>query len=451
MPTLRHLAINADDVQRAKAFYETVFGWRFEPWGPPDYYQAHEAGEGFIMRAAGPPRNRSRVRRCWGSRRPSRSTTSPRPRPRSRPPAAGSRGAADLHRGRRPAGLLPDPEGNLFGRHAVRQRARFELRRRLSASARRRRPIRTATRLDRHDHPWGQLAFCNSGVMRVISDAAAWLSPPTRAIWLPAGRRARDRHEAARWRPASSTWRRNWPRRCRREPRVVEVVPLLRELILHILKLPHAASGRARAGPARRALLVDLLLAGAAASTSPCRCRATAARSPSPIGCRPRRPSPPALADLARRAGASLRTLQRLFPAETGPDAGGLAAEGAADHRRRGAQRRRAGRGHGRRLRLREPQRLHHRLQAPVRRHARTLSARAAGSTRSRALASRSHALVQRLVALGEAEADDRGHRIGLVEGGDRDRRDAGLLHRAQAELHVASATPEAARSTLRK
>jgi predicted enzyme related to lactoylglutathione lyase len=36
---IRHLAINADDVQRAKAFYETVFGWRLEPWGPPDYYQ----------------------------------------------------------------------------------------------------------------------------------------------------------------------------------------------------------------------------------------------------------------------------------------------------------------------------------------------------------------------------------------------------------------------------
>jgi len=53
MPTLRHLAINADDVQRAKAFYEGVFGWRFKPWGPPDYYQAHEAGEGFTMALQG--------------------------------------------------------------------------------------------------------------------------------------------------------------------------------------------------------------------------------------------------------------------------------------------------------------------------------------------------------------------------------------------------------------
>jgi predicted enzyme related to lactoylglutathione lyase len=44
----RHLALNADDVQRAKAFYETVFGWRFEPWGPPNYYQARNAADGLI-------------------------------------------------------------------------------------------------------------------------------------------------------------------------------------------------------------------------------------------------------------------------------------------------------------------------------------------------------------------------------------------------------------------
>jgi predicted enzyme related to lactoylglutathione lyase len=45
---LRHLAINADDVQRAKGFYEAVFGWRFEPWGPLDYYQVKNAGDGFL-------------------------------------------------------------------------------------------------------------------------------------------------------------------------------------------------------------------------------------------------------------------------------------------------------------------------------------------------------------------------------------------------------------------
>jgi predicted enzyme related to lactoylglutathione lyase len=45
---LRHFAINADDVSRAKAFYEGVFGWTFDPWGPPDFYQVKNAGEGLL-------------------------------------------------------------------------------------------------------------------------------------------------------------------------------------------------------------------------------------------------------------------------------------------------------------------------------------------------------------------------------------------------------------------
>ena len=31
-------AINADDVPRARNFYQSVFGWGFEPWGPPGFY-----------------------------------------------------------------------------------------------------------------------------------------------------------------------------------------------------------------------------------------------------------------------------------------------------------------------------------------------------------------------------------------------------------------------------
>ncbi|MDG0857190.1 VOC family protein [Pelomonas puraquae] len=45
---LRHFAINAADVDRAKAFYEAVFGWRIEPWGPPDFYQVKDAGQGLL-------------------------------------------------------------------------------------------------------------------------------------------------------------------------------------------------------------------------------------------------------------------------------------------------------------------------------------------------------------------------------------------------------------------
>ncbi|MGV7208972.1 VOC family protein [Oxalobacteraceae bacterium A2-2] len=46
--TLRHFAINADDVGRAKTFYESVFGWRFDPWGPPEFYQVRNAGQGVL-------------------------------------------------------------------------------------------------------------------------------------------------------------------------------------------------------------------------------------------------------------------------------------------------------------------------------------------------------------------------------------------------------------------
>ncbi|MDQ6891708.1 MAG: VOC family protein [Acidobacteriota bacterium] len=43
--TLRHFAINADDVGRARRFYERVFGWTFQPWGPPEFFMV-ETGAG---------------------------------------------------------------------------------------------------------------------------------------------------------------------------------------------------------------------------------------------------------------------------------------------------------------------------------------------------------------------------------------------------------------------
>jgi hypothetical protein len=36
-----HFAINADDLKRARRFYENVFGWTFEPWGPPGFFLIH--------------------------------------------------------------------------------------------------------------------------------------------------------------------------------------------------------------------------------------------------------------------------------------------------------------------------------------------------------------------------------------------------------------------------
>ena len=37
--TLAHFAINAADVEQSRAFYAKVFGWTFQAWGPPGFYQ----------------------------------------------------------------------------------------------------------------------------------------------------------------------------------------------------------------------------------------------------------------------------------------------------------------------------------------------------------------------------------------------------------------------------
>ena len=41
---IAHFAINADNIDRARAFYSKVFGWTFAAWGPPGFYQIEGAG-----------------------------------------------------------------------------------------------------------------------------------------------------------------------------------------------------------------------------------------------------------------------------------------------------------------------------------------------------------------------------------------------------------------------
>lgn len=42
---LASFAIHVDDLDRARRFYEAVFGWVFEPWGPPGFYLIHTGDE----------------------------------------------------------------------------------------------------------------------------------------------------------------------------------------------------------------------------------------------------------------------------------------------------------------------------------------------------------------------------------------------------------------------
>jgi predicted enzyme related to lactoylglutathione lyase len=38
-------SIHVDNLDRSRKFYEQVFKWRFEPWGPPGFYLIHTGTE----------------------------------------------------------------------------------------------------------------------------------------------------------------------------------------------------------------------------------------------------------------------------------------------------------------------------------------------------------------------------------------------------------------------
>jgi AraC-like DNA-binding protein len=175
--------------------------------------------------------------------------------------------------------------------------------------------LHAGTVLPAHAHGWGQLIFAASGVMQVITDEATWTVPPTRAIWAPAG----VRHAiVARGEVAMRTLYIDRPRSdpLPDRPRVLAVAPLLRELILRILEV--GMLDPARPPHDRLAgLLVDLLLDAPDEDLAlPLPRDARALRlaetwRENPADTRD-------LAEAARSVGASLRTLQRLFPRETG-------------------------------------------------------------------------------------------------------------------------------------
>ena len=53
MNNVAFFAVHADDTTRARKFYETVFGWRFNAWGPPGFWmiQTGPEGDGAILGA----------------------------------------------------------------------------------------------------------------------------------------------------------------------------------------------------------------------------------------------------------------------------------------------------------------------------------------------------------------------------------------------------------------
>ncbi len=168
--------------------------------------------------------------------------------------------------------------------------------------------------LDEHAHPWGQLVYAVSGVMRVTAGETLWFVPSTRAIWLPPHRPHRivmQGQTAMRTLYLSPEIAEGLPSAAV----ALEVARLLRELVLHVL-----ARGMLRGqGDEGRmaAVLVDRIAAARPQDLAlplPADRRALALAERLRDDPADRR----ALATLAREAGASLRTLQRLFPEQTG-------------------------------------------------------------------------------------------------------------------------------------
>jgi AraC-like DNA-binding protein len=162
---------------------------------------------------------------------------------------------------------------------------------------------------------WDQLAYASRGVMSVETSQGTWVVPPHRAVWIPAGVAysvrmfGRVTVRTLFFRPRLRA--RGLPRTCA----ALNVSPLVRELVLHA----------SRRNTLRRDVAADRRLARMILDQL-ATLRAEPLQLPMPGDPRARRaaqllqadPSgPPALHAIARGAGASKRTLERVFLRET--------------------------------------------------------------------------------------------------------------------------------------
>ncbi|MCM5552263.1 helix-turn-helix transcriptional regulator [Pleomorphomonas sp. NRK KF1] len=170
-----------------------------------------------------------------------------------------------------------------------------------------------------HAHPRGQYAWAKKGVLRIISDHCVWIVPPTHAVWIPSG----TRHQVASETPAevrhvfvdpsrSVRTGAQRPHRCA----VLAVTPLMRELTLRLETLLVEETDEARRLRFCDVMIDELDRLAEAPLSLPGGRDSRLVRLTRHLGEHPedRRP----LAELASFVGASTRTLERLFAAETG-------------------------------------------------------------------------------------------------------------------------------------
>jgi AraC-like DNA-binding protein len=165
-----------------------------------------------------------------------------------------------------------------------------------------------------HFHPEHQLVYASTGVMAVHTRQGVWVVPPMRAVWIP----AKTPHRIAMSGGVSMRTLYFWPSLGRGLPErciVMQVSPLLRELILHACEQKRLSLKR----PAERRLIeliVDKLeVVPAIPLQLPHPRDARAARLAKALTADPA--DHRTLETLARECGASKRTVERIFQRET--------------------------------------------------------------------------------------------------------------------------------------
>ncbi|MEA3192896.1 MAG: hypothetical protein QOD26_1229 [Betaproteobacteria bacterium] len=169
--------------------------------------------------------------------------------------------------------------------------------------------------IDWHSHPRFQLVYAARGVMTVDTRDATWVVPPQRAVWMPptvAHRLTTKGVVQLRSLYISREAAARMPATCE----VLEVTPLLRELILRATELPLEYDVRGPAGRIMRLLLDELGSLPRLPYNLP-----MPKSAPLAAICRKLLDTPDdaaTLAEIARKSGLSARTLARHFRRHTG-------------------------------------------------------------------------------------------------------------------------------------
>lgn len=166
----------------------------------------------------------------------------------------------------------------------------------------------------RHQHRRAQLVYAEAGVMTVQTATGVWVIPPERAVWVPAGvEHAIDTGSELAMR--SLYIEKDAAPRLPRACCVVRVSPLLRELIGRAVDLPALYDENGPDGRLMRVILDQLETLPVAPLHLPMPRDARLKRITDALVQDPANAEP--LRRWARRAGASTRTLARLFAKET--------------------------------------------------------------------------------------------------------------------------------------